>query len=82
MRVTITFKLEAESRGELIDHFAATARDFKDTIEDATRRMGGFAGIPESHLKFRWLLIGGQWNPVAPADVLLPPAPEEPIAAH
>lgn len=77
MRVTITFKLEAENRGELIDSFAGTARDFKNTIEQTIARMGGFAGIPLSHLRLRWLLIGGQWNPVAPAEEQA----TEPVAA-
>lgn len=74
MRVTITFKLEAEHRNELINTFAASAREFKETIEMTRDRMGGFAGIPASHLKFRWLLIGGQWSPVA---IEAPPAPIE-----
>lgn len=80
MRVTITFKLEAESRGELIDKFGAEARDFKDTIEQTVQRMGGFAGIPASHVRLRWLLIGGQWNPVA-LDAP-PPPPENAIVTR
>jgi hypothetical protein len=58
--LTLTLKFTAESKGELIDSFAATVREFKTAMEQVVEK-DGFAGIPGDHVRLRWLVDAGVW---------------------
>ena len=60
MKVIITFKLCAETRGELIDTFGAQYREFRQVIEEVTAT-GGF-GLPPEKILLRWLVESGRWE--------------------
>jgi hypothetical protein len=60
VNLTITIKMTAQSKGELIDTFAATVREFKDAFE-RTVAADGFAGFPAEAVTLRWLVDAGVW---------------------
>lgn len=57
MYVTVTFKLEAETRGELIDDFGAKYEALRGYVEKLQAD-----NILPAH-EVRWLLVGGQTRP-------------------
>lgn len=64
MRLTLTLKLEAETQGELINTFGASAREFKQAVERVVAT-DGFAMIPPEKVELRWLVVGGRWTKAA-----------------
>lgn len=60
MIVTLTVKLTAESRGELIDTFAASAQAFKEQLEQDVET-NGFQGLPKESVILRWMFETGAW---------------------
>lgn len=74
MKATITIKLQAESRGELIDTFAASYRSFRAYMEELQEK----DIIPKGDI--RWIVVGGGWapqveQPVEQPVAEVPPAP-------
>jgi len=60
MIVTISFKVEAETRDELMHHLGARYQMYRQAME-AMAHAGAFI-LPLTHLNFRWLVVGGQWR--------------------
>jgi hypothetical protein len=61
MRLTLTCKLSAETRGELIDTFGASAKEFKLAMEQVVAQQG-FAGLPPEKVELRWIFETGRWT--------------------
>lgn len=59
MKVTLTFKLAALTKNDLIHTFAKEASDYRAVIESAHAR--GMFGDP-ALTELRWLLVGGRWD--------------------
>lgn len=59
MKVTITFKLTPESRGEMIDTFGLQYREFREIME-IFQSKGGFG--PAEKVEMRWLVESGRWE--------------------
>jgi hypothetical protein len=60
VRITVTVKAEAESRGELIDSFGGQFSNMRKHF-DSLKTEGVF-GDPE-RVAIRYVAIGGQFNP-------------------
>ena len=58
MVVTIQFSCSPETVAEMESDFGQKCMDFKEMIELVVVK-GGF-GLPESHIKLRWLFDGGK----------------------
>ncbi len=58
MIVTIQFSCSPESTAEMESDFGQKCMTFKEMIELIVVK-GGF-GLPESHIKLRWLFDGGK----------------------
>lgn len=61
MILTVTFKLTAESRQELIDTFGRDCLKFRDDIHAAIAEQG-VLDIPGNKCIIRVLFEGGQWK--------------------
>lgn len=62
MKLCITFKLTPESRGEMIDTFGRTSREFKEAVEQLVAVHNGFIGVPAANVTLRWLFESGRWD--------------------
>lgn len=60
MIVTLTVKLTAETKDELINTFALQAQKFKEQLEDTIEREG-FQGRPKESVIMRWIFETGAW---------------------
>jgi hypothetical protein len=60
MQVTITVKLQAQSKGELIDTFGDSVRKYCKHF-DVLKKQGTF-GMPDD-VELRYLVVGGKWKP-------------------
>lgn len=60
MILTLTIKMEAESKGELIDSFAAQVKAFQAMLTEGIAK-NGFAGIPPEKVTTRFLVVGGRY---------------------
>ena len=60
MKATVTIKLTAETKDELINTFALQTQEFKRTIElDVAQN--GINGIGPDHVELRWMFETGVW---------------------
>ena len=57
MRVELTVKVSASTRGELIDSFGTSYRKLREHYEKLVEEKI----LPADNI--RWLLVGGQWHP-------------------
>lgn len=73
MIITVTIKLTAESRDELINVFGSNVREFREHCE--ALRQGAVFGPPEK-VELRYLIIGGEWRELP--DVITTAEPGDP----
>jgi len=73
MVLTITVKIEAETKQELVEHFGSQVAAVREHF-DGMKEQGQF-GDP-NYVELRYLVIGGKW-----CGKVQPPAqqPEEPV---
>jgi len=55
VKIIVTFKLAAESRGELIDSFAGKVREFQEYVDRLVKD-----GILPAEIRF--LVVSGRWE--------------------
>lgn len=65
MILTLTLKLTAETKGELIDTFAAHAQEFKTRFEDVITKDGFTTDFPPEKVVLRWIFETGKWATAA-----------------
>lgn len=72
MYCTVTIKMQAQSKGELIDTFGQQVAIARDHFEGLKRE--GVFGKPEN-VELRYLVIGGGWRE-EPAEIAVEPQQE------
>lgn len=72
MILTITIRMEAESKGELIDTFGSSVGQVKDHF--SALREGNVFG-PPNKVELRFLIVGGEWRDLP--DVVTTTVPNE-----
>jgi hypothetical protein len=66
MFTTVTIRMQAESRAELIDTFASQIKKHRKQFE-LLRTEGAFG--PPENVELRYLVIGSTWRGEAPKEI-------------
>lgn len=61
MHITLTIRVGADSKQELIDSFPSTYKNFREAVDDAIVQHG-FAGVPTEKVSVRWIVVTENWG--------------------